>query len=489
VTELADALDAPTRAASRPRALPRWVLALVFALGFGHAALYAVTFPPWAIEDEQQHVDYVWKLAHDRRLPTITDEIDYGIVEGIFGTDRFEAYDMARPQPTAESMGLQARSYAAYHPPAAYVALTPVVLVSGERALLALYLLRFVSAVAAGLVAAATALLAVDLARRIQGPARPAAIEPVPVSLPGSGSGSVDDAGLAVASPVTATGAGEHGGAAPGSRRLIAVALAAGVAMAALPALADSGGRVDTDIYAALIVVVGCRVLLRWVDRPDNRTSWLVGAVLTIAVLTRETALVLAIPTIVATAVLLRTQRLDGRAVARAVVAPILVSFAWIAHQWRVSGYLDGSRGFLATYGEILTQPAPRPLTETIGDALLVPFGVWGVPWLVVVALVAIAGAGLVLLARADAPVLASTAAGMLAFVVLALVLAVDRDLNVVTARLLLPAYPAVIAAATVGWSTQRSRWATFALAFPVVAFGTWFAAFELLARFSPRLG
>jgi cytochrome c biogenesis factor len=77
----------------------------------------------------------------------------------------------------------------------------------------------------------------------------------------------------------------------------------------------------------------------------------------------------------------------------------------------------------------------------------------------------------------------------MLAFVVLALVLAIDRDLNVATARLLLPAYPAVIAAATVGWWTRRSRWATFALTIPVVAFGAWFAVFELLARFSPRLG
>ena len=56
-----------------------------------------------------------------------------------------------------------------------------------------------------------------------------------------------------------------------------------------------------------------------------------------------------------------------------------------------------------------------------------------------------------------------------------------NRGLNVATARLLLPAYPAVIAAATVGWATLRPRWATYALTAVVVAFGTWFAVFELL--------
>jgi hypothetical protein len=424
----------------------RWVLVVVFALGFGHAGLYAVTFPPWAIEDEQQHVDYVWKLAHDHRMPSIEDEIDFGIVEGVFGTDRFEAYGMARPEPTTESMGLQARSYAAYHPPAAYVALTPVMLVSGERALLALYLLRVVSVLAAGAVAVGAALLAVDVARVLRG------------------------------RPVEET-------------RWNAVALAAGVTMAALPALADSGGRVDTDIYAALVVVIGCRTTIRWAERPDNRTSWALGIILAIAVLTRETAFVLAIPVIVATARLLRSRRLDGGAVARALVLPLVASTGWIAYHWRVSGYVDGSRSFLATYGDVVSQPAPRPILETVGDSLLVPFGTWGVPWPAVVLIAGLAAVGLVLLARANGTVVAATAAGMLAFLVLGLVLAMERGLNITSARLLLPAYPAVVAAATVGWATRRNRAVAFALAIAVVAFGAWFAAFELLARFSPRIG
>jgi hypothetical protein len=424
----------------------RWVLVVVFALGFGHAGLYAVTFPPWAIEDEQQHVDYVWKLAHDHRMPSIEDEIDFGIVEGVFGTDRFEAYGMARPEPTTESMGLQARSYAAYHPPAAYVALTPVMLVSGERALLALYLLRVVSVLAAGAVAVGAALLAVDVARVLRGR-------------------RVEET------------------------RWNAVALAAGVTMAALPALADSGGRVDTDIYAALVVVIGCRTTIRWAERPDNRTSWALGIILAIAVLTRETAFVLAIPVIVATARLLRSRRLDAGAVARALVLPLVASTGWIAYHWRVSGYVDGSRSFLATYGDVVSQPAPRPILETVGDSLLVPFGTWGVPWPAVVLIAGLAAVGLVLLARANGTVVAATAAGMLAFLVLGLVLAMERGLNITSARLLLPAYPAVVAAATVGWATRRNRAVAFALAIAVVAFGAWFAAFELLARFSPRIG
>ena len=223
------AADTGADRARPPRTIRRWVLLLVFAMGFGHAALYAVTFPPWAIEDEQQHVDYVWKIAHEGQLPTITDEIDYGIVEGIFGTDRFEAYGMARPQPTAESMGLQARSYAAYHPPAVYIALAPVAVVGGERALLTLYLLRFTSALAAGLVAVTTALLAVDLIQLLRRNRSSRSALAAPGSDVPDGSEAID------------------------ARWPAAVALAAGVAIAALPALADSGGRVDTDIYATLI--------------------------------------------------------------------------------------------------------------------------------------------------------------------------------------------------------------------------------------------
>jgi hypothetical protein len=469
---------------------PRWALAIVFAVGFGHAALYAVTFPPWAIEDEQQHVDYAWKIAYDHRLPSIDDRIDYGIVEGVFGTDRFEAYGMARPEPTAESMGLQARSYTAYHPPAAYVVVAPVVLVSGGRALLALYLLRLTSALAAGAVAATTAALAVDVvgrrARGLDDGARAHATAPDPrLATATDDVTSADD----VVSPTSTVAVSVAAAPRFGDQRAVAIALAAGLAMAALPALADSGGRVNADIFATLIVVVGCRVLLRWVDQPTPRVSWWLGALLAVAALTRETALVLAIPVIVATASLLRSRRLDGGIVARSLVPPLVASFAWIGYQWRTSGHLDGSRAFLETYGDVLSQPPPRPLTETIGDALLVPFGTWGVPWLLVVVIAAVATAGLVLLARSGSWVVAATAAGMLAFIVVAMALAIQRDLNIVTARLLLPAYPAVIAAATVGWSTWRNRWSPFVLTIPVVAFGVWFAAFELLARFSPRLG
>ena len=76
----------------------------------------------------------------------------------------------------------------------------------------------------------------------------------------------------------------------------------------------------------------------------------------------------------------------------------------------------------------------------------------------------------------------------MVAFVALTLAAAVGRDLNVVSARLLLPAYPAVVAAATVGWASRRSRWATFALAISVTGFGLWFAVAEMLSRSNSRV-
>jgi hypothetical protein len=352
-------------------------------------------------------------------------------------------------------MGLQARSYAAYHPPAAYVVLAPVVLASGGRSLVALYLLRGVSAVTAGAVALVTSQLAADLARRTGRP----------------------------------------------HRWTVAVAAAAGVTMAALPALADSGGRVNADIYAALLVVLGCRLVLRWVDRPDLATSWWLGALLAVAVLTRETAVVLAIPVIVATAVLLRTDRLDRGIVARALAPPLVASAAWIGWQWVTSGYADGSRAFLERYGHLVAH-SPRTVTDTIGDSLLVPYGAWGVPWPLVASIVALALTALVLLARSGERVVAATAAGMLAFAAVALALAVGRGLNVVSARLLLPAYPAVVAAATVGWAAlgrpaagdasaeaPDPTWPARVLAVPVVAFAALFAATGLLARFSPGFG
>ena len=81
---------------------------------------------------------------------------------------------------------------------------------------------------------------------------------------------------------------------------------------------------------------------------------------------------------------------------------PFVASAAWFGFQWQRSGYIDGSQSFLATYGDVVMLPAPRPVADTIGDSLLVPHGAWGVPWLLVVAIVAVAATGLVLLARAD---------------------------------------------------------------------------------------
>ncbi len=429
------------------------MLAIVFAVGFGHAALYALAVPPWAIEDEQQHVDYAWKIANDHRLPVIEDEIDADIIDAIFGADRFSAYDMDRPEPTPEMMGLQARSYAAYHPPAAYALMAPVIVVSGGRALLSMYLLRFLSALAAGVIAALTAQLALDVGRRH----RP---------------GTVD--------ALDATRC---------DRRAARTALGAGLAMAALPTLADSGGRVNADIYATLIVVIGCLVVLRWVARPTAAHSWWLGIVLTVAVLTRETALVLAIPLIIAIAVLVRSGRWSRGVAGRTLVAPAVAAIGWAGYQWRVTGHVDGSRAFLERYGDVVTLPLPRPLLETVSDAWLVPYGRWAVPVVVVVALVAIAVCGLALLARSGGAVVVAVVVAMLAFVVLALGLSLHRDLNIVTSRLLLPAYPAVVAAATVGWATTRARWAPFALAVPTVAFGLWFGVFQLLDRFPLPFG
>ena len=147
-------------------------------------------------------------------------------------------------------MGLEGRSYLAYHPPVGYLALVPVALLAGDDATTTLYALRMVMVVVAGVICVLTAVLAA----RWQGP----------------------------------------------GPRQSAVALGAGLAMAALPALAEAGGRVNTDLLATALVLVATLVILRWMDDPTPGRAWAVGGLTAAAFLTRETTVVLVVPLVIA---------------------------------------------------------------------------------------------------------------------------------------------------------------------------------------------
>ena len=50
------------------------------------------SFPPWHIEDEPQHVDYVSKLVLDHRFPGLDDHLDPSIVRSTFDDRDWQAY-------------------------------------------------------------------------------------------------------------------------------------------------------------------------------------------------------------------------------------------------------------------------------------------------------------------------------------------------------------------------------------------------------------
>lgn len=421
----------------RRRVRLRVVLALVFVAGALHAGLYAASFPPWAIEDEQQHVDYVWKLAFDRRMPGIDDPLDRSVIDAVAATDRWSDYGLRRPPAlTPEAMGMEGYSYETYHPPLAYLALSAVALPVGERPLALMYALRAVDALVAGAVAALTALLAWTWSS---------------------------------------------------SRRSV-VAGAAGLATAALPALADSGGRADIDAIAALLVVGGTLLVGRWLEAPSAGRAWAVGAVLAAAVLSRETALVLVVPVAAAAVVAGRRGTLrPGRDGLRALAPPAVAFLAWTAFYRWSTGYLDPSEHIRDRHGAHHPFPGTVGFLRAVGERALVPYGRWPMPGWFTLLVAAVVVAGLVLALRRGPSVatLAAVVAATALAVQLALVFQQAREgSSAMSARLVLPTYPLVLAAACVGLGTVRRRGAPLLVPAAVVVLAVVFLAGSFLPRF-----
>jgi hypothetical protein len=415
----------------------RAILAVAFVAGALHAGLYAVSFPPWAIEDEQQHVDYVWKLALDHRMPHIDDPLDPAVIEAVASTDRWEDYGLRRPPAvTPEAMGMEGYSYEAYHPPLGYLAMGAVALPVGERPLAVMYALRAADALVAGAVAGLTALLAWTWC--------PA-----------------------------------------GRERRSMAAGAAGLAAAALPALAESGGRVDIDALAALLVAGGTLLAWRWLESPGAGRAWAVGGALAAAALTRETALVLAVPVAAAGLVAARRGTLQPWRDAPRVLGPPALAFAaWTGFYRWSTGYLDPSEHIRDRHGAHHPFPGTVDFLRAVADRALVPYGRWPMPGWLTLAVAAAAVAGLILAWRRGARLPALVAAATLGLQ-LALVFQQAREgSSAMSARLLLPAYPLVVAAACAGWETFRHRWAPLVLPAAVAAMAAVFYTGSLLPAF-----
>jgi hypothetical protein len=127
----------------------------IFSLGLAasiilFSAFYLITrawrFQGWHNNDELAHVDYVYRLAHDFRLPTSTEPVHRELVE--FSSQYFsypEAHKLALPD---YGIGLQAYSYEAHQPMLYYLVLAaPEALLDWLRVplILRLKILRLVS--------------------------------------------------------------------------------------------------------------------------------------------------------------------------------------------------------------------------------------------------------------------------------------------------------------------------------------------------------
>jgi hypothetical protein len=428
---------------ARPR-LPVGIFVVVFVLGLAHALIYAVVLPPWAIDDEPQHVDYALHLANDRTLPDLDGEIDPAIVRSMFANDRWSAYDLGPTPPrSTTALGLGSKSYLAYHPPLPYLGMAAVV--SGPLGQIddvALIALRALAAVAFGLACAGTALIA---ARVTAGIGRPVARWT------------------------------------PAVRR---AALGAGVAMAVLPVLADAGGRVNTDVLGLLAVVGTLLVMLRWLDDPSRSRALAIGGALAVSAMTRETAVVLVVPTI-ALLIVARRERIVGAGLLIRLLAPPVAAVAlWGVTLWARTGQVIGSQAFIDHFGAPFAGLGPGESLGGLANTWLLPYGTWNVPSLVVLIAGAGVAVGLVAAARSGLAGITAVAVTMAAVGLVVFAVGAASGLTTVTARLMLPAFPAVIAVAAAGWA-RRSRWTgTLSWMLATVAFGAWFVVGDLLPRY-----
>ncbi len=417
----------PTPAWRDPRVA---ALIIVFCVGALHALTYAAVFPPWHIEDEPQHVDYVSKLVLDHRFPGLDDHLDPSIVESEFDDRDWQAYGVDIPnEPTAESMVLGGYSYEAYHPPVPYLLGAPVLLVTQHHALLSLYGLRLVAAV----VAATVCTLAAHLASR-----------------------------------------GFRGG------RAVRAALGAGLAVALLPAIAESGGRFNTDVFAALAVLVVVLALLRWTEQPTTTRAWQVGTALALAALTRETTVVVVVPLVVAAIVMARRGELRLGALARMLVPPAVALGVWELYLQVSLGRFNGAGAFIDRHGRQFPTLGLGDVIRGLLSRGYLPYGNWGLPAAVTLLVFGMLVSGLVLAARAGQRVEAITAAVMLVLQLAIMVGSSATGLNTASARLLLPSYPVVIAMATVGWVGVRQRAAAYLPALATLLMAGWFLIAEL---------
>ena len=262
--------------------------------------------------------------------------------------------------------------------------------------------------------------------------------------------------------------------------------------MALLPSVAEAGGRFNTDIFAALVVTTGVLVVRRWVDEPSARWTWAVGLTLALGVLTRETTVVLLVPTVVALVVVHRRGHVGVATVARLLGPPLAAGAGFLLVSRHATGRLVGSQAFLDRYDPGLVPPGPGEVLRLLGQRALFPAAEWSwgsaSVWLGVL-LAVVAVVGLVLAVRSGLRVEVATVVAMLAVQGLVLAQSVAGSLAPITGRLLLPTYPSLLAVAAVGWASRRTAPARVAMVVSGTVLAVWFVAVDLGPAFEWGVG
>lgn len=418
-----------------PRA-PRFRLsvlcALVAGVAMAHAALYATTTPPWHLFDEEQHVDYTLSLR-DRRLPELTDYIQQGIIDSAAANHRWSTLHLPQPASTrVEDLGLEGRSYEAYQPPLYYAVGVVAILPAGHDAALAMALLRALSVVLAGCVAA---LVVVVSWQALGAPPR------APFGI--------------------ATG---------------------GFLVALLPSFAQAGGRASNDIAVTAAVVATAAAALAWTRTGQMRHAVLVGTAGAAAGLTKSSGIVV-LPIVVLAA--LACRRKDSSFVQSlvAVAIPIGAAALWAAITWSRYGVLEGSRAFI-DFARFRPHPwsqlARSARLDALGPTLLMESERNGAgPWSLAVWASAISPA-MVGAARAwgSRRLVLAFVAVVIAGAVMVTVVAFSEGLEVaVMSRLALPAIAMVAALVGIGATRRSGNWLGAGVVLSAAAMAAWYFA------------
>jgi len=421
-----------------------WLVALVCGIVASvHSLAYVFATPPWAIEDEEQHVDYVLSLRDHGHIPRVDETIRPSIVASTIDTRRWESLGLGVTflERDPAKRGLEGLSYEGYQPPLYYLLLVPVVAPLGDRPLAAMYAGRLVGALCAGLGAAFAALLAARWARGV----RPA-----------------------------------H------------AALLAGLFLGAIPVYAEAMARVNNDTGLAVTVVGSLLLMARFVERPDSWRALAIGACLGAAVAMKVSALVAIAPAAVALLSARRTcpRRVSLTHVTAIAAPPAVVAVWWMLVTRERYGVLNPVTGFVARIGRFPS----LGMTTLARDALRLtglPYGQWHTGPAVAAGVLAATAAGMVAMARQRGRALAlwSVITLVLGTVIGLLQANAAGVVNAFNTRYILLAYPAVVAAAATGWVVARCR---LAAALPVAAMwalAVLFFVVGFLPRFPFRVG